>query len=332
MTRLIKRALPLLALSLLGGCNWVVMSPAGDVAVQQRDLILISTGLMLLIIVPVIALILFFAWRYRKGSPAAEAAYDPEWDHSTLLELIIWSAPLLIIIALGALTWSSTHRLDPYRPLERIAPGRAVPSNMKPIDVQVVSLDWKWLFIYPEYGIATVNELAIPVDRPVRFRLTSSTVMNAFYAPALAGMIYTMPAMETTLHAVLNRPGDYEGFSANYSGAGFSDMRFRLRGLDATGFDHWVRQVRASGRSLDGRGYLELARPSEADAVRRFGAVEPGLFARVVGQCVKPGTTCSAMGHGTGHATGAHQRTPEEKRHHMTHNLDHAGRTDGALD
>lgn len=350
MTHKIRRATPLLALPLLGGCNWVVMSPAGDIAVQQRDLILVSTGLMLLIIVPVMALILFFAWRYRKGSAAAETAYDPEWDHSTLLELVIWSAPLLIIIALGALTWSSTHLLDPYRPLERIAPGRPVPANVKPIDVQVVSLDWKWLFIYPEYGIATVNELAVPVDRPVRFQLTSSTVMNAFYAPALAGMIYTMPGMETKLHAVLNKPGSYEGFSANYSGAGFSGMRFQMRGLDAAGFDRWVEQARASGGTLDREGYMSLVRPSEADPVRRFGAVEPGLFGRIVGQCVKPGTACGGtMGHGMGKAKGALERAPEEKgsvphlskprdatvpgatapghpdNHHMTFNFDPAG-------
>ena len=227
----LARVLPLFAVPMLAGCNLVVLNPAGDIALQQRNIIYISTALMLVIIIPVLVLIVLFAWRYRSGNN--DATYDPEFDHSTSLELIIWSAPLLIIIALGGLTWWSTHKLDPFRPLERISAGRPVDPAVKPLRIQVVSLDWKWLFIYPEQGIATVNELALPVDRPVRFDLTSTNMMNTFYAPTLAGMIYTMPGMRSTMHAVLNKPGNYEGFSGNYSGAGFSDMRFRLRGLPA---------------------------------------------------------------------------------------------------
>ncbi len=194
--------MPLLAV--LCGCNFVVLDPSGDIAVQQRDLILISTGLMLLIIIPVMVLTALFAWRYRQSNTAAK--YDPEWHHSTKLELVIWSAPLAIIICLGAITWMATHLLDPYRPLSRIASDRPLPANVKPLEVQVVALDWKWLFIYPEFGIATVNEMAAPVDRPVTFSLTSSSVMNSFFVPALAGQIYTMPGMETKLHAVINAP------------------------------------------------------------------------------------------------------------------------------
>ncbi|MBW8728972.1 MAG: ubiquinol oxidase subunit II, partial [Inquilinus limosus] len=164
-------ALPTLVL--LGGCNMVVMSPSGDIAVQQRDLIVISTILMLLIIVPVIALTLFFAWKYRQSNQ--DAPYDPDWHHSTQLEVVIWSAPLVIIIALGALTWISTHTLDPYRPLERIDSERAVAADVKPLTVEVVALDWKWLFLYPEQGIASVNELAAPVDVPIQFKITSAT-------------------------------------------------------------------------------------------------------------------------------------------------------------
>lgn len=196
------------ALPLLAGCNAVLLSPSGDVAVQQRNLILISTGLMLLIIVPVIILTLLFAWRYRASNQAAR--YDPEWNHSTVLELLIWAAPLLIIIALGALTWVSTHQLDPYRPLARLSEGREVPPDTKPLVVEVVALDWKWLFVYPEQGVAAVNEMAAPVDRPIQFRITSSSVMNSFFIPALAGQIYAMPGMQTTLHAVINHPGEYE--------------------------------------------------------------------------------------------------------------------------
>ena len=177
----------------LAGCDWVVMKPHGDIAVQQAQLIVTSTFLMLLIIVPVIALTLFFAYRYRQSN--TRATYTPDWDHSTRLELVIWGAPLLIIIALGAITWISTHKLDPYRPLERVDAQRALAPGTEPLVVNVVAMDWKWLFLYPEQGIATVNELAVPVDRPVEFRMTSSTVMNAFYVPAMAGMIYAMPGM-----------------------------------------------------------------------------------------------------------------------------------------
>ena len=253
-------------------------------------LIYASTGLMLLIIVPVMVLIVVFAWRYRQGNKTA--TYAPNFDHSTSLELVIWSAPLLIIIALGALTWSSTHLLDPFRPLDRVAAGRPVAPGVKPLHVQVVALDWKWLFIYPEQGIATVNELALPVDRPVRFDITSTNMMNTFYAPTLAGMVYAMPGMQSTLHAVLNRPGEFEGFSANYSGAGFSDMRFKLRGLAPAEFDRWVGEAKASGRTLPTATYLQLEKPSEKVPAIRFAAVQPELFDRIVNRCVAPGTPC----------------------------------------
>ncbi|QAY75251.1 ubiquinol oxidase subunit II [Sphingosinicella sp. BN140058] len=313
------RILPVLALPLLGGCDWVVMNPAGDVAAQQRDLVLISTALMLLIIVPVMALTVIFAIRYR-ATRKTPATYDPDFDHSTMLELAIWGAPLLIIIALGALTWTSTHLLDPYRPIGRIAEGRPVPADAKPLEVQVVALDWKWLFIYPEQGIATVNELVVPVDRPLRFRLTASSVMNSFYAPALAGMIYAMPGMETKLHAVLNKPGQFEGISSNYSGAGFSDMKFRMTGVDEAGFATWVQGVRQGGGKADAPTYLELAKPSEREPVRRFSIVQPGLFDRIVGQCVEPGRPCGGHGHGGHKAEGALEKEPHEKGSgpHMT--------------
>ena len=312
-------ALPLALLT--SGCDWVVMSPSGDIAVQQRDLVLISTGLMLLIIIPVIAMTLFFAFRYRQSNKAAK--YEPNWDHSVGLELLIWGIPLLIIIALGALTWTSTHLLDPYRPLGRIKPDTPTLANNvpvgnlvdkqqagngpngagKPLEVQVVALDWKWLFIYPEYGIATVNELAAPVDRPIRFQMTSSSVMNAFYIPALAGMIYTMPGMQTTLNAVINKPGNYEGFSSNYSGAGFSGMRFRFHGVSDAGFQAWVERVKQGGAKASGglnrASYLQLEKPSEKVPVRYYNAVAPDMFKLVVEQCVQPGKVCMAqMMHG----------------------------------
>jgi len=287
------RALAVLAsASLLAGCNLVVLNPAGDVAAQQGRMVVIATMLMLLIIVPVIFLILFFAWRYRQGSRHAETDYAPDWNHSTKLELVIWAAPLVIIIALGALTWIGTHKLDPYRPLDRIAAGKPVPADVKPLEVQVVALDWKWLFFLPEQGIATVNELAAPVDRPIRFKLTSSSTMNAFYVPDLAGMIYTMPGMQTELNAVINRPGEYRGMSSHYSGSGFSGMHFKFLGVSDEGFRQWVAKAKAEGKPLTLEAYRTLARPSERNPVERFSAIAPGLFQRVLNLCTEEGQRC----------------------------------------
>ena len=274
----------------LSGCNAVVLSPSGDVAWQQRDALIQSTVLMLLIIIPVMVLTVVFAWRYRHSNAAAR--YEPDWDHSTQLELVIWSVPLLIIICLGAVAWASTHLLDPYRPLDRVATGHAVARDAKPLKVDVVALDWKWLFIYPDYGIATVNELAAPVNRPIAFRITASSVMNSFYIPALAGQIYAMPAMQTRLNAVINKVGVYQGFSANYSGAGFSGMRFAFHGVEDADFDKWIAAAKAGGGALDRPAYLQLERPSENEPVRRYASVDSTLFNAVVNMCVEPNKMC----------------------------------------
>ncbi len=276
--------------ALIAGCNSVVLNPSGDVALQQRDLLVRSTVLMLLIIVPVIALTVLFAWRYRASNQKAK--YEPDWHHSTRLELVIWAAPLLIIICLGALTWLGTHLLDPYRPLERIARGTPVSSETKTLEVNVIALDWKWLFIYPEYGIATVNELAIPVNRPVSMHITASSVMNSLYIPELAGQVYAMPSMETRLHGVLNKPGVSQGFSANYSGAGFSGMRFTVRGVNDADFDKWVQEARAGEGNLTHEDYLQLAKPSENEPARRYARVDDKLYHDILNRCVAPGTMC----------------------------------------
>jgi cytochrome o ubiquinol oxidase subunit 2 len=269
------------------------MSPSGDVALQQRNLIITSFVLMMLIVVPVIIASLVFAWHYRASNKKAH--YDPEWDHSTIVELMIWSAPLLIIIALGAITWVSTHKLDPYRPLDRIAAGKVVPAGTKPLEVDVVALDWKWLFIYPEQNIAVVNEMAAPVDRPIHFNLTASTVMNSFFIPALAGQIYAMPGMQTTLHAVINKPGEYWGMSANYSGEGFSYMNFTFHGVSEADFDKWVAQAKSHGDTLDHATYVALEAPSEKNPVHYYGSVTPGLFQTILNRCVEPGPSCMNM-------------------------------------
>jgi len=290
-TRACLRSLSLmLCLLPLAGCDLLLLNPFGDIAHQQGRLIVQATYLMLLIIVPVIALTFLFAWRYRASN--AKATYKPNWDHSTQLELVIWAAPLMIIIALGAITWISTHTLDPYRPLDRIDADRPVPANVEPLVIEVVALDWKWLFFYPQHGIATVNEIAAPVDRPITFKITASNVMNSFYIPALAGQIYAMPGMETKLHAVINSAGDFAGFSANYSGAGFSQMRFRFKGLSDADFERWIAHIKSGGNTLSREAYLQLALPSVAEPVRRYAQTAPDLYHDILNLCVEPGALC----------------------------------------
>jgi cytochrome o ubiquinol oxidase subunit II len=284
--RLAAAAVPLF----LSGCDMVVMNPTGDIARQQRDLILVATGLMLLVIVPVLTLIVVFALRYRKGKNPQ--AYDPGFTHSTRIELVVWSIPLIIIGILGAITWVTTHKLDPFRPLDRISYGRPIPAGTKPLEIDVVAMDWKWLFIYPEQGIASVNELALPIDVPVTFKITSTSQMNTFYAPTLAGMVYAMPGMQSMLHAVLNKPGDTWGYSGNYTGAGYTDMRFQLHGVDQAGFDSWVAKVKSSPDTLNTERYVALDVPSEKVPVMHFGNVPPDIFLRAVNQCVAPGAPC----------------------------------------
>ncbi len=267
-----------------------MLNPAGDIAAQQGDLVVTATLLMLVIIVPVILLTLLFAWKYRQTN--TEAEYDPEWHHSTTLEMVIWSVPLIIIIVLGTITWISTHKLDPYRPLDRISPTQPLNAEVKPLEVQVVSLDWKWLFLYPEQGIATVNELAAPVDRPIVFKLTASKTMSAFYVPDLAGMIYTMPGMQTELNAVINKEGTYKGLNSHYSGAGFSGMTFKFLGLSNEGFDAWVQKAKTEGQALDAAKYLDLVKPSERNPVTRFSSVQDGLYDRILNMCVEEGKMC----------------------------------------
>jgi cytochrome o ubiquinol oxidase subunit 2 len=201
--------------------------------------------------------------------------------------------------------------------MERTAKGAAAPAP-DPMVVQVVSLDWKWLFIYPEQGVATVNELVLPVNRPVRFDITSSNMMNTFYAPTLAGMIYAMPGMQSRLHAILRRTGDFEGYSANYSGAGFSDMRFRLKGVDGAAYAKWLADIKASKLVLTHPVYRELVKPSERDPVRRYSMVAPDLYRRILERCTEPGTACIShmmkqdrmQGHAMPHDMG-HPRKPE---------------------
>ena len=267
-----RKSIAALAL-LLGGCSFELLSPKGPVGAQERDLILLATGLMLTVVIPVIVLTLYFAWRYRETNTKAE--YAPRWSHSTAIEVVVWGIPCVIVAALGIIIWETTHRLDPYRPLE---------AKVTPVEVDVVAMDWKWLFIYPQYGVASLNELAVPVGTPVNFRITAESTMNALFIPQLGSMVYAMSGMQTKLHLLADTPGVYDGRSAAYSGAGFSDMHFKTYATSREAFDAWIARARASGQALDERAYGALKRPSSKDPVTLYASVSPRLFKAVVDQ------------------------------------------------
>jgi cytochrome o ubiquinol oxidase subunit 2 len=246
-----------------------VKGPVGD---AERTILFDATAIMSAVIAPVIVLTLAFAWRYRAG--AAGAVRWPEWSYSGPLEFVVWSIPTLVVLFLGGIAWIGSHELDPRRPI--------ASTDQKPIDVEVVSLDWKWLFIYPAEGIASVNQLTAPAGTPIRLRLTSASVMNSFFIPGLGSQIYTMAGMTTQLNLLADRPGDYPGLSAQFSGDGFSNMRFDLKVATRDGFEDWIATARKGGGALDAARYAELAKPSLADGRSTFGAVAPDLFETIL--------------------------------------------------
>ena len=252
--------------SLLGGG---IFDPQGAVALAQKNLIITSVLLMLIVIIPVFILTFFFAYKYRESNKSA--TYTPEWSHNTKLELVWWGIPILIILALGIITWKSSHDLDPYKPL---------PANGKePIVIQVVAMNWKWLFIYPKENIATLNYIKIPTNTPVVFMLTSDAPMNSFWIPQLAGQIYAMPGMETRLNVIANSNGKFEGKSANYSGYGFSGMSFIAESLPQQDYNNWVDSIKNSSTEiLDNKSYIELAKFSLNNKVKTYSSVKPKLF------------------------------------------------------
>lgn len=272
--------LPLFGMLLLGGCNMTLLDPVGQVGIDEKNLIITATLLMLLVVIPVIAMTFIFAWKYRASN--TKATYAPKWSHSTKIEVVIWTVPILIIIALGVITYKSTHALDPYRPLE---------SDVKPITIEVVAMDWKWLFIYPEQGIATVNKIVFPANTPVNFRVTSDTVMNSFFIPGLGGQIYAMAGMQTKLHLIANRNAELDGISANYSGAGFTGMKFKAIATSQADFDAWVSEVKAAPKQLDSAQYEALSKPSQNNPVELFSSVTPNLFQVIIDKYegMKPG-------------------------------------------
>jgi cytochrome o ubiquinol oxidase subunit 2 len=261
---------------LTAGCGGV-LDPVGPIGAQEKQILLNSTAIMLAIVIPVMLATVAFAWWFRAGNKKAK--YLPNWDYSGRIELVVWSIPLMTVMLLGGIAWIGSHDLDPAKPL---------PSSEKPLNVEVVSLDWKWLFIYPDLGIATVNQLAVPTGTPVNFRLTSATVWNVFFVPRFGTMIYTMPGMATRLNLQANEDGVYDGQSSHFSGDGFSGMRFKVRALPTDQFNAWVNGARGSGQLLDGRAYAQLARQSSYVAPVTYSGVAPGLFDSVVKMTAPP--------------------------------------------
>jgi cytochrome o ubiquinol oxidase subunit 2 len=255
---------------LLTSCSEGVLDPRGPVGKAERVILYDSTAIMLAVVIPVIVLTLAFAWWFRAKNE--RASYRPDWEYSGRIEMIVWSIPALVILFLGGIAWTGSHDLDPPVPLA---------DSTAPLDIEVIALDWRWLFIYPHEGIASLNRLVVPAGVPLRFRLTSTTVMNSFFVPQLGSQIYAMPNMVTRLNLKADQPGTFEGLSAQFSGDGFSDMRFDLVSTEAEAFKDWVSTIRTQGGVLDASTFAELVRPAKADDVKTYAQVSEGLFDRI---------------------------------------------------
>jgi cytochrome o ubiquinol oxidase subunit 2 len=261
----------------VSGCSGGVLDPQGPIGGANAKILLNALGIMLVIVVPTIIAILAFAWWFRASN--TRARYRPDFVYSGGIEIVVWGIPTLTIMFLGGLIWIGSHELDPFRP---------IASPDKPVEVQVVSLDWKWLFIYPNEGVASVNELVVPAGPPVHFSLTSASVMNMFFVPQLGSMIATMPGMVTQLHLAADKPGEFYGQSAQYSGGGFSDMNFTVRAVPQDAFTQWVATARQSGSALDRTSYPALCQQSSNVRPFTYRSVEANLFDAVVNQQLPP--------------------------------------------
>ncbi|QEI06380.1 ubiquinol oxidase subunit II [Pigmentiphaga aceris] len=269
----IRHVLAAFVLLSLAGCDWALFNSKGAVGIAQRDLIIVCIGLMLFVVVPAIVLSFAFAWHFRASNKRAR--YTPDWSHSTRIEAVVWGVPLIIIAILSVIVWRSTHELDPYKPLDIAG---------KPLHVEVIATDWKWVFVYPDLGIATINQLHFPVGRQLVFDITSNSTMNTFFIPQLGGQVYAMAGMRTKLHLVANEAGEFRGLSGNYSGHGFSKMQFTATATSDADFERWVNQVRSGPVHLGFEAFQRIAKPTQGHAVVHFSQVEPGLFKKVIDQ------------------------------------------------
>ncbi len=266
--------LSICAAGLLAGCSDVILfDPKGPIGSTNRFVIIASFALMLIVVIPVFILAIWFPWKYRSSN--TKATYDPKWSHSTKIELVVWLVPAAIVTALSIMTWKTTHQLDPHKPIE---------SEISPIRIEAVSLDWKWLFIYPDQQIATVNQIVFPANVPLSFKLTSDTVMTSFFIPQLGSQIYAMAGMETQLHLLASEPGTYTGQNQQLSGEGYADMHFKAIAVSPQEFEAWVETVRRSPEKLDMARYEKLKAPSIRDPVTFFSTAKHGLFEHILGK------------------------------------------------
>lgn len=271
---------------LIGGHNIAVLNPMGYIAHRERDLMITSVLLMLVVVLPVFILTFIVATKYRVGN--TNAHYTPEWNHSKKWQLLLWVFPSIIVLILSIINWKITHQLDPHQP---------IISNKKPIVIQVIALQWKWLFIYPKQKLATVNYVAFPEQTPITFELTSDAPMNSFWIPNLGGQIYTMPGMVTPLHLIADTAGVYPGSTAEMSGPGFAGMRFTAKSLTQEAFDIWIASVKQSPRTLSLDEYNKLAKPSEDNPKAYYSWTEENLFNTIIMKFITPHSMDS-------HATG----------------------------
>ena len=275
-------AVVLIGVAILGGCTEGVLDPKGPIAAADRQILLNSLGIMLAIVIPVILATLGVAFWFRASNERAR--YRPNFAYSGRLEMLVWSIPAMTVFLVGGVAWVGSHDVSPRKP---------ILSTVKPLRVQVASLDWKWLFIYPDQGVASVNRLTIPVGTPVSLELTSSGVMNSFFVPQLGSQIYTMAGMTTHLHLQADYPGTYRGFSAQFSGEGFADMHFDADAVTGDKFAQWLESARSAGPGLDAQTYADLAKPSAAVAPFTYRSVAPGLFDSILASEMRPeGATC----------------------------------------
>jgi cytochrome o ubiquinol oxidase subunit 2 len=275
--RVILSTVALIGALALAGCTGGVLDPKGPITFAERQILFNATGIMLAIVIPVMLATLGVAFWFRASNKRAR--YQPDFKESGRIELLVWSIPLMTILLVGAVAWISAYDLDPPKP---------IASSAKPVKVQVVSLDWKWLFIYRDEGVASVNQLTIPVGTPVSFELTSSGVMNSFFVPQLAGQIYTMAGMVTHLNLQADHSGAYRGMSANFSGDGFADMYFYVDAIPPEQFAQWLASTRSTGPVLDAQAYAGLVKPSKAVAPFTYRSITPGLFARILSAGLQP--------------------------------------------
>jgi cytochrome o ubiquinol oxidase subunit 2 len=292
-----RNALVLVPALCLGGCALLqapVLDPHGPIARTERDLMVAATALMLTVVIPVFVLTAGFAWRYRASN--TRATYRPEWSYSLTIETIVWTVPALIVCCIAYLVWIYTHRLDPYRP---------IGASAAAIEVDVISEDWKWLFVYPAQNIAAVNELVFPADRPLHLKLTSDSAMSAFYVPGLGGQIFAMAGMTTTLNLRADGPGTFIGRNMQYTGDGFSDQTFAARAVTPSEFDAWVAAARQSPDVLDAEHFKTLERPGRDAAPHYYASVAPDLFANAVAKYVPPAMHDAMQAPATDAETGA---------------------------